>query len=155
MVRLLILPFLHNNKDKQLSSAMLNDKNVFKLSRNWTCCQWMFYRIVYSFHILGILSFSRGTCNILSRRCRQPVLSLHSHSIAQKTVSKFKDVMTHNKFEGLFHYLGEEVGWKFFVLFFNPFFNLACTMVLVNFGVHLFCVISKEFCAWWYFSLIF
>ena len=54
----------------------------------------------------------------------------------KKTVSKFKDVIIHINFKDLFHFLGEEVGWKFFLVFFNPFFNFTCPMVVVNVGVH-------------------
>ena len=87
--------------------------------------------------------FSRGTLSRFSRICRQPVLPLHSHLISQKIVSKFKNVILHNKFEGLFHCLGGEVSCNFFLLFFNPIFNLACPMFCVNDGVHSFGVSGK------------
>ena len=37
--------------------------------------------------------------------------------LLKKTVSKFKYVIMHDHFEGLFHFLGGEVGWKFLVVF--------------------------------------
>ena len=62
-----------------------------------------------------------------------------SHCTATQLLQKKLQIhrfIMHNKFEGIFHCLGEEVGWKFFVVFFNPLFNLTCPMVGVNVGVH-------------------